>query len=307
MIAVMKLSKEFKIGTFVVSVLFVSFFLINYLRGEDIFDREMELVAEYDSVDGLAESAPVFIKGYKAGKVTEVRYSGEDDDFKVVCSVRKDFNIPSDSRMTIYGVDIMGGKGIRIDLGTSDVFAHDGDTLSSSMEAAMLDGLVNSVTPLLDKAGVALDSLTVTVSAVNRLMSEENTASLARTLKHLESVIEDMSGIAAAVEGRSEELESFIMHLDSVSCRLEGIAGKADSVMDGVSSIVTSINESDINGLTDSFYQLLENINDPEGTVGKLLTDDSVYNSIDALLSDVDSLVRKIEENPKKYIKISVF
>jgi phospholipid/cholesterol/gamma-HCH transport system substrate-binding protein len=67
------------------------------------------------------------------------------------------------------------------------------------------------------------------------------------------------------------------------------------------------VNEADIVGLVQSFRQLLENINDPDGSIGKLLTDDSVYNSVDELLSDVDELVKKIQENPKKYIKISVF
>ena len=36
----MKYSKEVKIGVFVVSVLVVSFFVINYLRGKDIFTQE---------------------------------------------------------------------------------------------------------------------------------------------------------------------------------------------------------------------------------------------------------------------------
>ena len=34
------MKKELKIGIFVISVLVVSFFVINYLRGEDIFNRE---------------------------------------------------------------------------------------------------------------------------------------------------------------------------------------------------------------------------------------------------------------------------
>ena len=46
---------------------------------------------------------------------------------------------------------------------------------------------------------------------------------------------------------------------------------------------------------------------DPDGTVGQLINNDSMYNSVDSLLSDIDELVRKIQENPKKYIKISVF
>jgi phospholipid/cholesterol/gamma-HCH transport system substrate-binding protein len=77
--------------------------------------------------------------------------------------------------------------------------------------------------------------------------------------------------------------------------------------MGDVSSIVASLDENDIKEIVSSFKNLLENINDPDGTIGKLLVDNSVYDSVDALLSDVDTLVRKIQENPKKYIKISVF
>ena len=53
-------------------VLTASFFVINYLRGKDIFNKEMEIVSEYSNLEGLVESAPVFIKGYKVGKVSEV-------------------------------------------------------------------------------------------------------------------------------------------------------------------------------------------------------------------------------------------
>ena len=118
----MKYSKEFKIGVFVVVVLTASFFVINYLRGKDIFNKEIEIVSQYENVEGLVESAPVFIKGYKAGKVTEVAYRPEVELFKVTCSVKKEFRIPSDSKMTIYAVDIMGGKGVKIDLGTSSEY-----------------------------------------------------------------------------------------------------------------------------------------------------------------------------------------
>ena len=106
----MKISKEFKIGLFVVTVLTASFFLINYLRGKDIFNKEIEISSRYDEVEGLVPSAPVYIKGYKAGKVTEVIYDTQTDDFVVTCSVLKDFRIPEDSKMTIHGVDIMGGR-----------------------------------------------------------------------------------------------------------------------------------------------------------------------------------------------------
>lgn len=96
-------------------------------------------------------------------------------------------------------------------------------------------------------------------------------------------------------------------NLASISGKFTDTADKLDSTIAGVGTIVQSVNEADIVGLVDSFRLLLENINDPDGSIGKLLTDDSVYNSVDELLSDVDQLIRKIRENPKKYIRISVF
>ena len=303
----MKYSKELKIGVFVVVVLVASFFLINYLRGEDIMNKEIELVSRYDRVEGLVASAPVFIKGYKAGKVSEVVYEPEGDEFKVVCSVRKEFKIPQDSRMTIYAVDIMGGKGVRIDLGTSDELVSDGDYLQPAFEAGLMDGLAADLGPLLKKVGTTLDSLEVTVAGVNRVLSQKNTQSISNTLAHLEKTMADVRNIAASVEGRSAELEAFISNLSELSDSFIGIASKVDTTVTGVNELMGTINSSDIDGVVASLNELLENINDPDGTVGKLLNDGSVYNSVDSLLNDVDALVKKIQENPKKYIKISIF
>ena len=303
----MKFSKELKIGVFVVTVLVASFFLINYLRGEDIFNNEIELVSRYDNVEGLVASAPVYIKGYKAGKVSEVVYNPSGDDFMVTCSVLKEFRIPADSKMTIYSVDIMGGKGIRIDLGSSSELVADGDFLQPSFAAGLVDGLEDSIVPLLAKVGNTLDSLSVTVSSVNKMLSEENKVSISNTLAHLEKTMHEVRGVAATVNGKSEELCLLVDNLAGLSSKLGGIADKTDGVMDGVSSVVNTINESDIEGVIASFSQLLENMNDPDGTIGKLFVDNSVYDSVDTLLNDIDSLIRKIQENPKKYLRISVF
>lgn len=301
------MSKEVKIGTFAVTILVVSFFLINYLRGEDIFNREIEISSRFESVEGLVASAPVFIKGYKAGKVSEVVYDTQNEDFEVVCSIAKDFRIPADSRMTIFSTDIMGGKGIRIDLGTSSEYVDEGDVLVPDFEKGLMDGLAEGIMPLLEKVNNTIDSLNVTVSGINSFLSAENVATLSSTLKHIDATMANLRGISSSVNGKSKEIETLMDNLASISGKFIDTADKLDSTIAGVGTIVQSVNEADIVGLVDSFRLLLENINDPDGSIGKLLTDDSVYNSVDELLSDVDQLIRKIQENPKKYIRISVF
>ena len=303
----MKHAKELKMGIFVIVILVASFFLINYLRGEDIFNKEYEVRGKYENVEGLVASAPVFIKGYKAGKVTEVNYLTESGEFEVVCSIAKEFQFPEDSQMTIYAVDIMGGKGVRIDFGQSETLAEDGANLQTRFEQGLIDGLGASIQPLIAKVGNTLDSLSLMISGVNGMLSESNMHRVERTLANLESTMANVKSITKTINGRSAELDSFIKNLSDFSGKLEGLAAKLDGTVDGVNGVVGKLNESDIKGLVSSFKELVENINDPDGTLNKLMKNDSVYNSVDSLLNDVNDLVKKIKENPKKYLKISVF
>lgn len=301
------MNKELKIGLFAVLILVISFFLINFLRGEDILNREIDVQASFADVQGLVPSAPVFVKGYKAGKVSEVSYDSESCCFNVICSVSKQFAVPVDSKLTIFSTDIMGSKGVRIDLGHSSEYVADGDSLTPAFEAGMMDALAVEISPLMAKLNSTLDSLSVTVAGVNRLLSDSNQTSISRTLAHLENTLYNVSSLSRTVNGKSAEIETFISELTSLSGKLDKIVENAASALDGADKFMTTLNESDIQGLVDSFRKVLVSLHDPEGTIGKLFVDSSVYDSVDSLLSDVDSLVNKIQENPKKYLKISVF
>ena len=301
------MKKELKIVIFAVTVLAVSFFVLNYLRGEDIFNREADYVASYSNVEGLVASAPVYIKGYKAGKVTDVIYVSSEDKFYVTCSVSKQFAVPTDSKMMIYSVDIMGGKGVRLDLGEASEMAADGDTLASGFEAGLMDGLSSGIGPLLSKVGMAVDSLSVTISGVNGMLTEKNRDRIENSLANLEHTLANVKHISANIDGKSEQIDAFIDNLASLSAQLGSLVAKADSTMAGASKVVDSVNDADIAGTVEALKRLVDNINNPDGSVGRLLTEDDVYNSVDSLLTDIDDLIRKIKENPKKYLKISVF
>ena len=303
----MKHAKELKIGIFVIVILTASFFLINYLRGEDIFNNEYDVVGVYGNVEGLVASAPVYVKGYKAGKVSEVNYLTAEGKFEVVCSIANEFQFPEDSKMTIYAVDIMGSRGVRIDFGKSEQVAQDGARLDAVYEQGLLDGLGASIQPLIAKVENTLDSLSLMVSGVNSMLTEANVKHVSRALANLERTMANVNGITRTIRGKSAELETFVENLAAFSGKLEGIAAKVDTTVAGVTGVVDQLNESDIKGLVTSFKSLVENINDPDGTLNKLMKDDSVYNSVDSLLNDVNILVKKIQENPKKYLKISVF
>ena len=117
----------------------------------------------------------------------------------------------------------------------------------------------------------------------------------------------NVSSVAAAIEGRSDDLNAFITNLNDLSVKLNAVVVKVDGTVDGMNQVVGQIQEADIKGVVESFHKLLTNINDPDGTIGKLLVNGSMYDSLDTLLVDIDSLIKKIQENPRKYMKLSVF
>lgn len=303
----MKQRREFRIGIFVLAVLVISFFVINFLRGKDIFGKEMTIVSSYDNVEGLVQSDPVYIKGYKAGSVSSVEYNPDTDKFDVECSVLKKFRIPEDSRMTIYSRDIMGGKAIRIDSGVSSESVADGARLEPDIQPDMLSSLSGQIEPLVGRLNATLENLDSITASVNIMLGSENRQSIQRTLANLELTLAQARKISETLGGKSDELNTFIDNMSSVSAKLDAIAGKTEKAVDDVGAVTGSLKRSDIEGMVTSFRSLLESIQSPDGTIGRLLLDDSVYRSFDSLVSGADSLLKKIEENPKKYIKISVF
>ena len=53
--------------------------------------------------------------------------------------------------------------------------------------------------------------------------------------------------------------------------------------------------------------EVTSKIKSGEGTVGKLLTDKELYDRMNRMVEDVDALVKDFKEQPRKYIKFSVF
>ena len=303
----MKVSKELKLGSFAIIVLLLSFFVINYLRGKDVLNKEIELVSSYGNVEGLVPSDPVYIKGYKAGAVYSVKYNPETDLFDVTCSVLKKFRIPVDSRMTIYSRDIMGGKAILIDLGSSQDCVSDGSYLEPASKPDMMASISDSVVPITERLTSALSNIDSVAVSLKGFFNEANSSKFSRTLANLEYTVSNARKVSEMLEGKSDELESFIDNLAVISDRLGSVAVKADSTMTDVMSIASAVDSDDIAGTVASFKTLLDSIQDPDGTIGKLIYDGKVYSSFDQLLKDVDEVVNKIKENPRKFIKISLF
>ena len=302
----MRIGRETKIGIFAAVTLAATFLVINYLRGEDLFHRNMEICSHYENLEGLMVSNPVYVKGYKAGTVSAISYNPETGQFDVTCSVTKKISIPADTKMTIYSVDLMGGKGIRLNLGTSEEMVEDEGELEPAYSPDMVSSLTNVIGPLLVKVSSLLDTLEATLVSADRALSGVDEKALKSAINHADKALANVESLTGMLDGRNAEIDSIIINMKDISGRLTSASEKADSAMTGIVTLSNSLSESDIDGLISSLKSVVEKLGNPDGTFGKLMEDGEVYESFQQVLKDLDSLVKKIEENPKKYVRIKL-
>ncbi len=303
----MKHQKEIKIGIFVVVILVGSFFVINYLRGKDIFNREIEIKGYFEDVAGLVPSAVVQYRGFKAGQVSSVEYCPETDNFEVVCAIGKQFRIPADSKMTIFSTSIMGGKGILLETGSSGNMVKDGDELPVGVQADLVESLASNIGPIMSGLEDMLVKLDSTIAGVNALLGEENRGNITHAVADLKKTMTNVAALTSSLNSRSSDITAFISELGNISVSLASVVDKADVAMDGLGKFAENLGKSDIDALVNSVTNLSESIQNPEGSIGKFLHEGNIYNSADSLVNELNDLISKIKENPKKYMKITVF
>ena len=294
----MTFNKEFKLGIFVTVIIAVSIFVINYLRGADLFGREIRIEGRFYDVQTLVESAPVQIRGYSAGKVKSVEYDPDHDDFRVICEVDKRFRIPVDSRMVLYSTSLMGGKGIRIECGQSPEMVSSGDVLETGADQNMFASIYSEMSGLIGNVNYAIDTLKTVLANVNQVLGESNRKNLEASFAHLRTTLANAASLSESLGGKSEEISRMVGDLSSLSGKLDPIVVSASKSVSHLESITAALDDADIKGTVENVKRTAGNVSDAV---------EKISQPLDSLLNDADSLIKSITENPKKYIKITVF
>ena len=292
--------KEIKTGLFAVIVLAVVLFMIEFLKGRDIFSRNNTYYIIYPSVEGLSVSTGVTVGGYAAGIVSNIAYNRQTMDYTVSASISREFEIPEDSYIEIYSADILGTRKLRVRMGSSSVMASSGDTLRGCMETDMITSITGSLDSLMKSIGT-------TVESVNLILDEENRSEVRQLLKRLNKTAGNLDKVSAMLQSKSPDIETLLSNLSSISTTLDSAVTAISGTAANAEAVTASLREADLAGMTDSIRSLAGRLQDPDGSIGKLMDSDSLYNALTALSNDLDSLVNNIRKDPKKYIKISIF
>lgn len=303
----MKLKKEHKIGLFAILIIAGTYFLINFLRGKDLFNKKNEFYAIYESVDGIAKSGPVYIRGLKVGIIEKITYDQVADRFIVKFSVNSSYSFGNASVAELYSSDILGGKAIRIDLKESASLAVPGDTLASAVAPDLVSMLTTELMPIKDQASVLLVNLNTAVTNINEILDTDTKSDITAAISSLRKTAENAEKITSSLNGKMPEIDEFISNLNKLGENLSNTGEDMESSMNNINEVTRQIREAQLQETLTSLGELIDKIQQKDNSVGMLLNDPSLHDNLTRLIKSADSLVTKISENPKKYLKISVF
>jgi phospholipid/cholesterol/gamma-HCH transport system substrate-binding protein len=92
------------------------------------------------------------------------------------------------------------------------------------------------------------------------------------------------------------------------------LMSKAGGVLDQTNQLTSRLNGIDIDATMAKVDQTLANVqavseklNNPNGTLGLLMNDASLYDRLNGTMQNAELLLGDIKEHPKRYINISVF
>lgn len=297
----MKLSKEFKIGLLTIVSAAMLYFGFNFLKGTDFFSPTNHYYALYPTVDGLKVSNPVIVNGFSVGRVSSIRILQDRDNMVLVeLMIDEDIMLGDSTKAKLYNVDFLGSKAIELAIGPVGTPLEDGDTLISEVDKGVTEFLKESALPVADNLGI-------TIRRINEILLglQGSGEKINATIGQLEVMATQVNGIIS--ENRAETAE-IMANLQALTRQLSATISKVDPVLENASGALEKVNTLELQQTIAETQQLLAHVNQTldmfnkgQGTVGRLLKEDSIYTNLNKAIVDLDSLVNHMNAYPKHF------
>lgn len=303
----MKIRREFKIGVFAVIVILVSWWGFSWLGGEDLFKSYNTYYAYYEEVSkDLQVSSRVYIRGVNVGNVRDIQLQG--DKVKVEIAIEEQYAgmIPNNS-IALITEGMMGGAQIKIEQGDSEAIATDGSVLNGRLDAGLMAMVSEKIDPLMENINGTIEKLDQTIDGVNTLIAD-NTENITKIVANLEAMSAELNGILA---DSKKDIDNIMGDVSSFTAMLKQNTATIESMLQNLDKFSGDVAESN---LVDQLSTTVERLNgiisaieNGEGSVGKLLSDDEIHNSLNDTIDSVNALVSDLKEHPMRYVHFSLF
>jgi len=302
------ISKEFKIGIFSVIAITLLYLGFNFLKGIDFLATTNKYYVVYDNIGGLQVSNSVIIKGFAVGRVSTITYD-QDSGNKII--VELDINgdiILGDSTVAILVSEgFLGGKAIELKM--PEVIKYpikSGDTLRSEIALGLFESITEQTGPVADDIGALIRRLNSELESFHEtgLVLREAISKVNENLEQTRLLIkENRENLKITLEN----INVLTRNIADASSELKPLLANTNVFVDSLNTLELSSTLETMSTTMDDLHLLIKNLNEGQGSMGKLLKDDSLYYYLNRTAADLDSLFIDLRENPGRYVQLSVF
>ncbi|QNL22757.1 MCE family protein [Hyphobacterium sp. CCMP332] len=303
----MKFNKEIKIGILALVSISILYFGFNFLKGSDFLTSNHTYYAYYEEISGLTVSNQVLVNGYSVGRVSSISIEqGENTRVKVSLDVSKEVIVGKDAVALLMDTDLLGGKAIELQTGDIKNPAKNYDTIQGRMDKSLPEVFADKAMPIVE----GLDS---TITNINEFFKSYAFAS-----KEIQEMFVQAKELMAAsqkiVYENRQNLKAISDNLKSSTDEFKKSSEDVRIILENMRSVSDSLTQIEINKTLKSLNRSLVSmdsittqISSGEGSLGKLVYNDSLYDNLNAVSSDLDKLLIDFREKPKRYVHFSIF
>ncbi|MCA0133514.1 MlaD family protein [Winogradskyella alexanderae] len=296
----MKISREIKTAVLVLSGIALFIYLFSYLKGEDLFTDKQTYYTEFD-YNALSMSSPVTIRGNKVGKIEDIRYDFETGKTRVSFSVNPQLEFSKNSTIRLYETGLMGGNALAIIRANDKDIAKPGDYIPSEVQPGLVTTLKNNFSGISTDLDSAIRSADTLMTSINAMVVDESAGSLKKTIAELNETLKSFKNLSNSIQEviatNDEKIASVLDNFDKTSKDLSELSKEIKEA--GLTETIDNLNKTLVNA-----QEMLSAIDNNEGTIGKLLNDDSLYNNLEAASKEMELLLLDIKLHPARYRRI---
>ncbi|HKJ07364.1 MAG TPA: hypothetical protein VJ970_07865, partial [Flavobacteriaceae bacterium] len=219
-------------------------------------------------------------------------------------SIEKDFDFTKQSVVKIYSASLMGGKSLAILPSYVGEPAEPGDFLQGEIESDIFTSVSEKLNPLQAKVEnviVSADSLMV---GLNEILNYESRTNLKTAIRNLSATVASFRVSATTVN------EMLATNKHKLNATLTNAQKASDNLVEVTNDLAQANISETINELEatiNSLNAVVSNIENGNGTVGKLIYDDEMYNNLKGASQELEELLRDIKLHPKRFVHFSIF
>ena len=287
----MKIKKETKIGLTGAIALVLLFLGINFLKGAKLFSTQNTYYIRFSNAKALSKNST----GYDVGRVSNILYDyNRPGQVLVAIEVDRGLRIPRGSSARLDEA-VLGGCTLNLLLTTNLTDAyHPGDTIQGSDANGLLSKAADMM-PQIEQTVARVDSL---LASLNRLVESP----------HVQAILQNTEEVTAHLNQSSQQLNSLLKNdVPQMTSTFNRAGENVVTLTENLNQLQLQATLDSVNTAVGSLHKLLAQAQDPDGTLGRMMNDPTLYNNLNHTIQSADSLVTDLKTNPKRYVHFSVF